>query len=298
MGKKSAGDDDRKEAAADSGGPRSFDIDDPELPEWIEKAAMRSGGYPYDRKLRKKVYARDLELLQIELVKLQAHVREKGWRLVLLFEGRDAAGKGGAIFTLRQYLNPRHARVVALSKPTETEMGQWYFQRYVNHLPTRGEIVMFDRSWYNRAGVEPVMGFCTPKQTARFLDEVPQFERILVEDGTLFFKYWLNIGREMQMKQFHQRRHNPLKRWKLSPIDLKALDKWDEYTAARDRMLAATDTDVAPWTIVRANDRRRARLEIIRSVLRRLDYGGKNPNVSMAPDPQIIGHGLDFLIGA
>ncbi len=282
----------------DRGDPARFDLDDPDLPEWLDDAAMASGGYPYKKKLSKKVYARELELLQIELVKLQAHIREKGWRMALVFEGRDAAGKGGSIFTFRQYLNPRHARLVALAKPTETEAGQWYFQRYVAHMPTAGEIVLFDRSWYNRAGVEPVMGFCTPDQTTTFLKEAPHFERMLVDDGILFYKFWLNIGCEMQLVQFHQRRHDPLKIWKLSPIDRKSLDRWDAYTAARDRMLAATDTEHAPWTVVRSNDRRRARLEIIRHVLRGLDYAGKNPNVVADPDPQVIGRGADFIAGA
>ena len=272
-----------------------FDLDDPVLPDWVEKAAFSAGGYPYDKPLKNEAYEEDLVRLQIELVKLQAHVQKKGLRLALVFEGREAAGKGGAIFAFRQYLNPRHARDVALPKPTETEAGQWYFQRYVAELPTAGEIVTFDRSWYNRAGVERVMGFCTPAESEAFLREVPRFESLLVEGGLILFKFWLDIGRETQMKRFHERRHNPLKIWKLSPIDYAALDKWDDYSLARDHMLAACHTDAAPWIVVKANDKRRARLAIIRYVLAHVDYDGRDDNVVGKPDPRILGHGRAFL---
>ena len=246
---------------------RIFDIDNPDLPDHIADNAFTSGNYPYGKALKRKIYEGQLRELQIELVKLQGHIRRTGERLVVLFEGRDAAGKGGTIHAFRQYLNPRHTRVIALSKPTETERGQWYFQRYINHLPTQGEIVLFDRSWYNRAGVEPVMGFCSEKEHQTFLSEVPRFEDILIDDGIHFFKIWLNVGQEMQLKRFHDRRHNPLKQWKLSPIDLKALDKWDAYTQARDLMLERTHSDHAPWTVVRSNDKRRARINVIRHIL-------------------------------
>ena len=272
-----------------------FDLDDPVLPDWIDKEAFKSGGYPYDKPLKSEAYETELTALQIELVKLQAHVMAKGLRLALVFEGRDAAGKGGAIFAFRQYLNPRHARDVALPKPSETEAGQWYFQRYVAELPTAGEIVTFDRSWYNRAGVEPVMGFCTPAEHRAFLAEVPRFEGLLVDSGLILFKIWLDIGRETQMKRFHERRHNPLKIWKLSSIDYAALDKWDDYTKARDEMLAACHDEGAPWTIVLANDKRRARLNIIRQVLASIDYAGRDKDVVDKPDPKILGFGPKFL---
>ena len=276
----------------------AFDLENPVLPEAIKAAELTCGGYPYSKRMKKKAYEAELEALQIELVKVQAWVRETGQRVVAVFEGRDAAGKGGTIFTVRQYMNPRYARLVALAKPTEVEAGQWYFQRYVDQMPTQGEIVLFDRSWYNRAGVEPVMGFCKPEQTDAFLSATPKFEQMLVEDGVLLYKFWLNVGREAQLTRFHERRHNPLKIWKLSPIDVAALAKWDAYTAARDRMFEATDTEAAPWTVVRANDKRRARLNIIRHLLSRLDYPGKDAAVAVEPDQKIVGRGLDFIAGA
>ncbi len=264
------------------------DLDDPVLPEWVEREALASGGYPYDEPIKDKLYEEELEQLQVELVKLQRHVIETGMRLVLVFEGRDAAGKGGSIFAFRQYLNPRSARLVALPKPTEAERGQWYFQRYVAHLPTSGEIVLFDRSWYNRAGVEPVMGFCTVEEHEAFLEAVPAFEKMLIDSGIVFFKFWLNIGQVTQLKRFFERRHNPLKIWKLSPIDYKAMHSWDAYTQARDRMFKATHSSITPWSVVRANDKRRARLNIIRHVLATLDYSGKDANVVRKPDPSIL----------
>jgi polyphosphate kinase 2 len=275
----------------------AFDLDEPEFPAVLEKRALRSGGYPYGDDIKNRVYEDQLRLLQIELVKLQKWVVDTGARIVVLFEGRDAAGKGGTIMTMRAYMNPRSCRGVALPKPTDTERGQWYFQRYAAQLPTRGEIVIFDRSWYNRAGVEKVMGFCKPEETAEFLDEAPRFERMLVRDGIVLVKFWLDIGREMQLKRFHDRRHDPLKIWKLSPIDIKALAMWDAYTEARDAMLTATDTDETPWTVVRANDKKRARLNAIRHLLRQVDYAGKTPDAIGETDPRILGRGLDFLKG-
>ena len=192
-------------------------------------------------------------------------------------------------------MNPRSARVVALTKPTETERGQWYFQRYVSHFPTAGEFVLFDRSWYNRAGVEPVMGFCTPEQYEAFLKQAPRFEKLLAQDGIRFFKFWLDIGREMQLKRFHDRRHDPLKIWKLSPMDIAAFDKWDDYTEKRDRMLKETHSDHAPWTVVRANDKRRARLNLIRHILHSLDYEGKDEAKIGKTDSKILCSGADFL---
>jgi polyphosphate kinase 2 len=267
----------------------AFDLEDPVLPGWIADRAFKSAGYPYDEPIKNKLYEEELTGLQVELVKLQRHVTDKGRRLVLVLEGRDAAGKGGTIFVIRQYMNPRTARTVALPKPTETERGQWYFQRYAAELPTAGEIVMFDRSWYNRAGVEPVMGFCTEEEHRAFLAQAPEFEKALVNDGIVLFKFWLNMGREMQLKRFHERRHNPLKVWKLSPIDYKAMGLWGAYTQARDAMLAQTHRPSTPWTIVRANDQKRARLNVVRHLLSSIDYPGKDPGVVRQPDPLILG---------
>ncbi|MEO1265024.1 MAG: polyphosphate kinase 2 [Pseudomonadota bacterium] len=271
-----------------------FDIDNPKLPQAIEDAALKDGDYPYDKPMKRDEYERELHDLQIELLKLQRHVIGTGARIVSLFEGRDTAGKGGSIQRFLQHLNTRHARSVALSKPSEVEQGQWYFQRYVTHLPTAGHMVLFDRSWYNRAGVERVMGFCTDEEHANFLREAPQFEGMLVREGIHLFKFYLQIGRATQLKRFHDRRHDPLKTWKLSPIDLKSIDKWDDYTRAQDEMFRFTHTTTCPWTIVRANDKKRARLEIIRTVLLAIDYEGKDTKVVGEADQKIIGSGLDF----
>ena len=273
----------------------SFDLDAEKLPKAITRDVIECGGYPYDAKLERDDYEDTLKRLQLELGKVQAWLQETGERVAIVFEGRDAAGKGGTINAFRQYLNPRHARTVALSKPSDTEQGQWYFQRYITHLPTVGELVMFDRSWYNRAGVEPVMGFCSPEQHAKFLEEAPKFEEMLVNDGIHFFKFWLNIGQEMQIKRFHDRRQNPLKVWKLSPIDIKALNRWDEYTEARDKMLEATHNNTAPWTIVRTNDKRRGRINAIRHFLNKLDYTDKNIDAIGDIDDNILGSGPEFL---
>lgn len=277
------------------GKARQFDIDDPKLPDWVSDGALASGGYPYEDKLDKEKYAKQLEALQIELVKLQFWLQSTGKRLMALFEGRDAAGKGGTIFSIRSYLNPRSAHVVALAKPTEREAGQWYFQRYITHFPSNGEIVLYDRSWYNRAVVEPVMGFCTPAQYDDFLRATPRFEKLLVEDGIHFFKFWLDIGEEMQLKRFHDRRHDPLKIWKLSPMDIAALSKWDQYTEKRDRMIEATHTKDAPWAILLANDKRRSRLNAIRHILLSLDYEGKDKDAIGKIDDRILGFGPKFL---
>lgn len=267
----------------------TFDLEAPILPDWVDKRALSSGGYPYKEALDDKNYLDDLHLLQIELVKLQEHVTATGRRIVALFEGRDAAGKGGTIQTMTAYMNPRTAAHVALPKPTERERGQWYFQRYAEYLPASGEIILFDRSWYNRAGVEPVMGFCTSKETEAFLMQAPAFERMLVDDGIILFKFWLAIGREMQFKRFYERRHNPLKVWKLSPIDFAALQEWDAYTAACDAMMDATHRGKTPWTVVLANDKRRARLAIIRHVLDAFDYPDKNTALVGKRDKRVIG---------
>lgn len=274
-----------------------FDINAETLPREIEEAALRSGGYPYDKKLKRQPYEEDLQALQIELVKMQAHLQGTGGRLLILFEGRDSAGKGGCIASILEFLNPRYAHSIALTKPTETERGQWYFQRYLAHVPSSGNIVLFDRSWYNRAGVERVMGFATADQVANFLREAPELEEMLVRDGIRLFKFYLTIGREMQLKRFHERRHNPLKQWKLSDIDMAALAKWDEYTAAQHEMFRFTHTPTCPWTVIRANDQRRARLEAMRSILTSVDYEGRNTNLIGKPDPKIVGAGPEFFYG-
>jgi polyphosphate kinase len=274
---------------------KRFDLDDPKLPDAIEEAALASGGYPYDKRLKRKPYERELGRLQSELLKLQDHVRVKGERIVVLFEGRDAAGKGGTIARFLEHMNTRHARSVALNKPSEIERGQWYFQRYIAHLPTAGDIVLFDRSWYNRAGVERVMGFSSQDEVANFLRDAPDFEELLVRGGIRLFKFYLTLGREMQLVRFHERRHDPLKRWKLSPIDLAAIAKWDDYTRAQAEMFRFTHTPTCPWTVVRANDQRRARLESIRAVLSALDYDGKDRKAVGKPDPLIVSSGPAFL---
>jgi polyphosphate kinase 2 len=274
---------------------KRFDLDDPELPDAIDKTALGSGGYPYDERLKRKPYERELGRLQSELLKLQDHVRVKGERIVVLFEGRDAAGKGGTIARFLEHMNTRHARSVALNKPSEIERGQWYFQRYIAHLPTAGDIVLFDRSWYNRAGVERVMGFSSQDEVANFLRDAPDFEELLVRGGIRLFKFYLTLGREMQLVRFHERRHDPLKRWKLSPIDLAAIAKWDDYTRAQAEMFRFTHTPTCTWTVVRANDQRRARLESIRAVLSALDYDGKDRKAVGKPDPLIVSSGPAFL---
>ncbi|PZQ85945.1 MAG: polyphosphate kinase 2 [Ancylobacter novellus] len=273
----------------------SFSIDAPELPPIIAKRAYGSGDYPYTDRPKRKTYARELHALQIELLKLQEWVKESGERIVIVFEGRDAAGKGGTIHRLVQHLNPRFVRVVALDKPTNVEAAQWYFQRYVAHLPYRGEIVLFDRSWYNRAVVEPVMGYCTPAETAHFLEQVPTFEKMLVEDGIRLFKIWLDVGREMQLKRLHDRFRDPLKQWKLSPVDLAAPARWDVISQARDAMIEASDTPFAPWTAVLANDKMRARLGVIRQILVKLPYKERDDRVVGIPDPAIVLEGRRFL---
>jgi polyphosphate kinase 2 len=246
-------------------------------------------GYPYDQRMSRLDYERTKRVLQIELLKLQGWVKEEGRRLALLFEGRDAAGKGGTIRRYLEHLNPRGARVVALEKPSELEAGQWYFQRYVEQLPSAGEIVFFDRSWYNRAGVERVMGFCSDEEYERFLHQTPAFEQMLVEDGIDLIKFWFSVTRSEQRTRFTLRRVDPVKQWKLSPMDLASLDKWDDYTAAKEQMFRSTHTALAPWTVVKSNDKRRGRIESMRYVLSRFDYPGKSRSVVGAPDPILVG---------
>lgn len=254
-----------------------------------DTAAFEMGAYPYDEKMPKKRYEAQLEALQIELLKVQRWTKETARRHLLIFEGRDAAGKGGTIKRFTEHLNPRGARVVALSKPSDVELTQWYFQRYVAHLPSGGEICFFDRSWYNRAGVERVMGFCERADWERFFVEAPLFEEMLVESGINLVKFWLTVTREEQARRFEARRSNPLKRWKLSPIDEASVGKWDDYTEAREDMFEHTDTDHAPWTIIKSDDKRRARIAAIQVFLNGLDYPEKDGSVVGAPDPNIVG---------
>ncbi len=254
-----------------------------------DKDAILTPGFPYKKRLGKKAYARDYAALQIEMVKLQSWARSSGARIACLFEGRDAAGKGGTIKRLSENLNPRAARVVALSKPTETEASQWYFQRYIAHMPSAGEIVLFDRSWYNRGVVEHVFGFCSAAQRAHFFAQVPKFEDMLIDEGIYLFKFWLNIGRAEQLQRFLARERDPLKQWKLSQIDVDGLPLWDSYSAAISETLARSHQPQAPWQVVRADDKRRARLEVMRAVLHALPYTHKNPAAIGALDPKICG---------
>lgn len=249
----------------------------------------RDGGYPYKNLMLRRNYERQKYQLQVELLKLQAWVKRTGQRVVILFEGRDAAGKGGTIKRMMEHLNPRGARVVALEKPTPTEQGQWYFQRYVQHLPTAGEIVLFDRSWYNRAGVERVMGFCTNEQYEEFMRQAPDFERHLVRSGVHLFKFWFSVSRKEQRRRFKERENHPLKQWKLSPIDKASLDKWDDYTRAKEAMFFETDTADSPWTVIKSDCKKRARLNAMRYVLTKLDYTSKDPKAIGKIDSLIVG---------
>lgn len=254
-----------------------------EMASWLED-------YPYEKKLSRRSYEHQKAELQAELLKVQLWAEETGEKFVLLFEGRDAAGKGGTIKRFTEHLNPRTARVVALPKPTERERGQWYFQRYINHLPTEGEMVLYDRSWYNRAGVERVMGFCAPNEYLEFMRQTPDFERMLVRSGIRLYKYWFSVTRGEQRARFDSRATDPLKRWKLSPIDKASLDKWDDYTEAKEAMFFYTHTADAPWVIIKSNDKKRARLACIRHFLQGLDYPDKNRKVVGNPDPLLVQH--------
>ena len=252
-------------------------------------ADWRQGGYPYKNLLSRKTYERQKYRLQVELLKLQAWVKESGQKVVILFEGRDAAGKGGTIRRFMEHLNPRGARVVALEKPSETERGQWYFQRYVQHLPTAGEIVLFDRSWYNRAGVERVMGFCKHAEYDEFMRQAPVFERNLVASGVHLIKFWFSVSRAEQRRRFKERETHPLKQWKLSPVDMASLGKWDEYTKAKESMFFHTDTAEAPWTVIKSDCKKRARLNAMRYVLYKLPYSSKDTSHMGALDPLLVG---------
>ncbi len=257
-------------------------------PEYVERS-FRSGEYPYKTKISRRVYEKHKTEFQVELLKLQKWVKETGQKVVILFEGRDAAGKGGTIKRFMEHLNPRGARVVALEKPSEKEQGEWYFQRYIKHLPTEGEIVLFDRSWYNRAGVERVMGFCEPREYLEFMRQTPDLERMLVRSGIRLFKYWFSVSQDEQETRFKKRETDPLKQWKLSPIDKLAKEKWDDYTEAKESMFFYTDTADAPWVVVKSDDKKRARLGCMMHFLNSLPYANKDAHVVKTPDPLIVG---------
>ncbi|MCZ2821576.1 polyphosphate kinase 2 [Modestobacter sp. VKM Ac-2977] len=265
-----------------------FDPDGNRVDTWRE-------GYPYSERMERREYEIEKRRLQIELLKLQGWVKGTGQKLVLVFEGRDAAGKGGTIKRFTEHLNPRGSTVIALDKPSEREKTQWYFQRYVQHLPAAGEIVMFDRSWYNRAGVERVMGYCTAEEYLRFMRQAPEFEQLLVESGIHLVKFWFSVTRGEQRSRFIVRQIDPVRQWKLSPTDLASLDKWDAYTEAKEAMFLHTDTGHAPWTVIKSNDKKRARLEAMRHVLARFDYTGKDPAAVGTPDPLIVGSAAEVL---
>ena len=270
---------------SDDDDPVLLDRDGEHIDTWRER-------YPYDHRMPREEYEHLKRRLQIELLKLQQHGRRTGARHVIVFEGRDAAGKGGTIKRFMEHLNPRSARVVALDKPTEREQTLWYFQRYINHFPAAGEMVLFDRSWYNRAGVEKVMGFCTPEQHTEFLQQAPPFERMLVNDGISLTKFWFSVSPAEQRTRFAVRVVDPVRQWKFSPTDMESLDKWDDYTAAKEEMFATTDTDAAPWIVVKSNDKKRARINAMRYVLARFDYDDKDSDVVGEPDPLIVGRAL------
>ena len=252
--------------------------------------------YPYDERMDRDVYEGEKYALQIELLKLQYWLQDTGGKIVVLFEGRDAAGKGGTIKRFMEHLNPRAARTVALTKPTETERGQWYFHRYISHLPTAGEIVLFDRSWYNRAGVERVMGFCTDKQYEQFLNHAPLFESMLVESGFSLTKLWFSVTQSEQRTRFAIRQIDPVRRWKLSPMDLESLDKWDAYSEAKEAMVLRTDTDEAPWTSIKSNDKKRARINAMRFFLNQYEYADKDTSVVYPPDPLIVQRSIHSIV--
>jgi polyphosphate kinase 2 len=267
------------------------------------RRAFESGKYPYHTRLSRRAYEAEKAALQAELLKVQLWAQDTGQKFVMLFEGRDAAGKGGTIKRFTEHLNPRTARVVALNKPTDVERGQWYYQRYVEHLPTAGEIVLYDRSWYNRAGVERVMGFCEPGEYLEFMRQTPDFERMLTRSGIRLYKYWFSVTQSEQKRRFASRETDPLKQWKLSPIDKASLNKWDDYTEAKEAMFFYTDTADAPWTIVKSDDKKRARLNCMKHFLSTLDYPGKDHAIATPPDPLIVGgaghviHRSDHILG-
>ncbi len=278
------------EKPAANGADKNSDSKFPVVTADAVRQTFETGTYPYTEKMGRKEYEDMKAKLQAELLKVQKWVGETGQKFVLLFEGRDAAGKGGTIKRFMEHLNPREARVVALNKPTDRERGQWFFQRYIGHLPTAGEMVFYDRSWYNRAGVERVMGFCKPNEYLEFMRQTPDVERMMARSGVQLYKYWFSVTREEQKRRFDSRKGDPLKRWKLSPVDLASLSKWDDYTEAKEAMFFYTDTADAPWTIIKSNDKKRARLNCMLHFLNSIDYPDKDYDLVTPPDPLIVGH--------
>lgn len=257
--------------------------------------AFSDPNYPYDKKMTRREYEAEKRLLQIEFLKLQRWLKDEGERIIIIFEGRDAAGKGGAIKRMMEHLNPRGAHVVALEKPSERERTQWYFQRYIQHLPSAGEMVLFDRSWYNRAGVERVMGFCSQEEYVQFLHQTPVFEQMLVDSGIRLFKFWFSVSRKEQFHRFTSRQDDPLKQWKLSPVDLASLDKWEDYSRAKEAMLMHTHKSIAPWTVIKSDDKKRARLASMQLILNSMPYANKDEEVVKEPDPLIVSSAAEVL---
>ena len=284
---------------ADQGAvPNVAPVDDGNEDGSAQITGFEQGEYPYAKPLGRKEYEEEKALLQVELLKVQHWVEQTGEKIVMIFEGRDAAGKGGTIKRFMEHLNPRTARVVALNKPTDNERGEWFFQRYIKHLPTSGEVVLYDRSWYNRAGVERVMDFCQPNEYLEFMRQTPEFERMLTRSGLRLYKYWFSVTREEQRKRFESRETDPLKQWKLSPIDRASLDKWDDYTEAKEAMFFYTHTADAPWTVIRSNDKKRARLNCMKHFLSGLDYPDRDNSVASLPDPLIVHHAGNVVHGS
>ena len=279
----------------DATAPRSAPADDPpSIGAENRIRYFRENLYPYATKMRTKDYEAEKLSLQVELIKLQNWIREVGERLIIFFEGRDAAGKGGTIRRFMEHWNPRGARVVALDKPSDVELGQWYFQRYIRHLPTSGEIVLFDRSWYNRAGVERVMGFSSERDYRLFIQQAPILEKMIADSGIHIIKLYFSVSRHEQLRRFQQRANDPLKQWKVSPVDIQSIDKWEEYTEAKEAMFLLTHTDSAPWTIIKSDDKKRARVNAMRHVLCAFDYDGKDASVARSPDPLIVASSVDI----
>ena len=271
--------------------PDAEPLDDPlDIAPHVRSRYFRENIYPYGKLMRRKEYEAQKLTLQIELMKLQNSMRETGDRAIILFEGRDAAGKGGTIRRFMEHWNPRTARVVALDKPSEVEAGQWYFQRYIRHFPTSGEIVLFDRSWYNRAGVERVMGFSNDPEYRMFMKHVPMLERMIVDSGIKLIKLYFSVSQKQQLKRFQARSRDPLKQWKVSDVDMRSIDKWREYTEAKEAMFLLTNFEVAPWTIIKSDDKKRARVNAMRHVVNVMDYKGKDHTVAYAPDPSIVAY--------
>ena len=260
----------------------------PQNPLEKKSSSFVASNYPYDKKMTRREYESEKRLLQIELLKLQRWIKDEGERIIIIFEGRDAAGKGGAIKRMMEHLNPRGAHVVALEKPSDRERSQWYFQRYIQHLPAAGEIVLFDRSWYNRAGVERVMGFCSQEEYVQFLHQTPVFEQMLIDSGIRLYKFWFSVSRKEQFERFTSRQDDPLKQWKLSPVDLASLDKWEDYSRAKEAMLMHTHKSLTPWTVIKSDDKKRARLAAMKLILNSMPYTNKNDEVVTEADPLIV----------